>query len=224
MSTKNYYDILGIPTTASRDEVASGYQQAKLAYSPDSPAMYSLLGEDECRAMLTKIEEAFSILHDPKKRVEYNQAHGIQSSYPSSNSDPVSVNLRETLLGENRTATETPVVKEEVKINRLVAQKKFALEYEINEEFEKEIEQATEFTGEFLKKIREYRNVTIQRLSEMTKISKTYLSCIEEENIDKLPAVAYVRGFIFQYAKCLKLPPDLVATSYIYRIKKLKEE
>lgn len=224
MSKKNYYEILEIPSTASRDDVASGYSQVKLAYSPDSPAMYSLLCEDECRTMMAQIEEAYSILHDPKKREEYNLAHDIQNTYPASSSDPVSVNLRDTIVDEARTIPENPQVKDEVSINRLVAQKKFSLDYSIDEEFEKEIEQTTEFSGELLKKIREYRNVTILRLSEMTKISKTYLACIEEENIDKLPAVAYVRGFIFQYAKCLKLPPDLVATSYIYRIKKLKEE
>ncbi len=221
--SKNYYEILGIPTTATQSEIADGYQQAKLAYSPDSPAMYSLLSEDECRAMIVQIEEAYTILFNSKKREEYNNAHGIQNSFTAA-----TIKEKETEpvgpASEEESTLEKPPLKEEVKINRLVAQKKFALDYEIDEEFEKEIEQTTEFTGEFLRKIREYRNVSIPRLSEMTKISKNYLTCIEDENISKLPAVAYIRGFIFQYAKCLKLPPDLVATSYIYRIKKQKEE
>lgn len=222
MSDKNYYEVLGVPTTASRNEIANGYQQAKMAYSPDGTAMYSLLGEDECREILTQIDEAFAILYDQKKREEYNNAHGIQNVFPHQMSVTLQNQISNNGDDDRIYIEEKPKSNEDTKINRLVAQKKFALDYNIDEEFEKEIEQTTEFTGEFLKKIREYRNVTISRLSEMTKISKTYLQCIEEEDISRLPATAYIRGFIFQYAKCLKLPPDLVATSYIYRIKQLK--
>ena len=57
----------------------------------------------------------------------------------------------------------------------------------------------------------------------MTKISKTYLQYIENEDVEKMPAIVYVRGFVYQYAKVLKLNPDLVANSYLQRIKALKE-
>ena len=89
---------------------------------------------------------------------------------------------------------------------------------------EQEIEETEEFSGEFLKKIREYKQVTIPRLADMTKVSKTYLMNIEEEKLDGLPALVYVRGFVYQYAKCLKLNPELVANSYLARIKRSQED
>lgn len=107
-------------------------------------------------------------------------------------------------------------------ISKISASKKFALDYEINQDFDNQIENATEFTGELLKKIREYKNVSLQRMADMTKISKTYITHIENDEYQKLPATAYVRGFVFQYAKCLKLSPELVATSYLHHIKTLK--
>lgn len=107
-------------------------------------------------------------------------------------------------------------------VTKLVTQKRFALDYVINAEFEKEIEDATEFTGDFLRKIREYKSVDLERLSDMTKVSRLYLQAIESEDYDKLPASVYVRGFVFQYAKCLKLKPEVVANSYVARMKKLK--
>jgi cytoskeletal protein RodZ len=61
-------------------------------------------------------------------------------------------------------------------------------------------------------------------MSEMTKVSKTYIKNIEDEDTTRLPAIVYVRGFVYQYAKCLKLNPDLVATSYTYRLKNQKSE
>ena len=107
-------------------------------------------------------------------------------------------------------------------VTKLVTQKRFALDYVINAEFEREIEDATEFTGDFLRKIREYKSVDLDRLSDMTKVSRLYLQGIESEDYDKLPASVYVRGFVFQYAKCLKLKPEVVANSYVARMKKLK--
>lgn len=107
-------------------------------------------------------------------------------------------------------------------VTKLVTQKRFALDYIVNPTFDQEIENATEFTGEFLRKIREYKSVDLERLSDMTKVSKLYLQGIESEDYDKLPAAVYVRGFVFQYAKCLKLKPEVVANSYVARMKKLK--
>ena len=61
-------------------------------------------------------------------------------------------------------------------------------------------------------------------MSDMIKVSKTYIRHIEQEQQERLPAMAYVRGFVYQYAKCLKLTPDLVATSYIHHIKSLNSQ
>ncbi len=107
-------------------------------------------------------------------------------------------------------------------VNKLVTQKRFALDYVVNADFEKEVEETVEFTGDFLRKIREYKNLDLDRLSDMTKVSKMYLQGIELEDFGKLPAPVYVRGFVFQYAKCLKLKPDVVANSFLARMKKLK--
>lgn len=85
---------------------------------------------------------------------------------------------------------------------------------------ENEIKNETEFRGAFLKKIREYRNISLEELCEFTKISKSYLASIETEEFDNLPASVYVRGFIVQVAKALKLPPDKVATGYMSHYKK----
>lgn len=114
--------------------------------------------------------------------------------------------------------------KSSVDIPKVSAYRKFSLDYEVNPEFEQEIENCTEFTGPFLKTIREYKNVSVERMAEMTRISKTYIRNLEEENVEKLPALVYTRGFVYQYAKCLKLNPELVATSFLHHIKKLKAQ
>jgi curved DNA-binding protein CbpA len=218
---KNYYEVLEIPTDASPEEVHQGYIRAKNAYSQDSLALYSLMSKEECDSILDLIEEAYTIISDPNKRKSYDSARGINltvSSAAPERSFGNTVKLDEHILNQRADTTTSS------NMSKKLAKNRFSLDYKKNEEFESEIEQATEYTGDLLKRIREYKGVDIPRLTDMTKVSKTYIRHIEDEEVEKLPALVYVRGFVYQYAKCLKLNPDLVATSYIFRLKKLKGE
>ncbi len=212
---KNYYDILEIPTNASFDEVQRGYLRAKNAYGQDSLALYSLMSKDECESIMNTIEEAYSILSDPSKRREYDEARGFKThdNFP----------LKRKLENVQQKQEATPAPNRE-SMSQIVAKKRFSLDYTQDQEMEQKIENAEEFTGLFLQEIREYKQVDIKRMSDMTKVSKTYLKNIETEEFDKLPALVYVRGFVYQYAKCLKLNPEVVATSYLRRLKTLKGE
>ncbi|EQC45436.1 helix-turn-helix transcriptional regulator [Bacteriovorax sp. Seq25_V] len=209
---KNYYEVLEVSVNANGEEIYQAYTRAKNAYSGDSLALYSLLSQDEATKILELIEEAYNILSDPEKRKQYNNVRGINAD-SSSHSLGVSADQVEEFK-QNKSSGE---------INKIVAKKRYGLDYKEDAEFEKEIEQCEEFTGEFLKRVREYKNVDLVRLAEMTKISKTYLQYIEEEDVAKMPATVYIRGFVYQYAKCLKLNPELVANSFLNRVKKLKE-
>jgi curved DNA-binding protein CbpA len=113
--------------------------------------------------------------------------------------------------------------KSNVKVARFSAMAIYQLDYEVNHDMEAKIENCEVFTGSFLKEIREYKNVSVERLSEMTKISKTHIRNIENEYFEKLPAVVYTRGFIFQIAKSLKLNADLICTSFMHHRKKVLE-
>ncbi len=80
-----------------------------------------------------------------------------------------------------------------------------------------EVQSEQEWRGPFLRKVREARNVPLEELSDYTKISKSYLIAIEEENYARLPAPVYLRGFITQMAKYLRLPHEKVSQAYVAR-------
>ena len=220
--SKNYYEVLEVSTSGSLDDIHSAYLKAKNAYAGDSLALYSLLSKDEADKVLELIEEAYTILSDPIKRQQYNEARGIASE------NDVRLIGRQSMDSSRLEEVSTEEKPEEpqlsdISMKRMIVKNKYALEFEQDAELEKEIEQCEEYTGEFLRKIRKYKNVDVPRLAEMTKISKTYLNYIEDEEVDKLPAPVYTRGFIYQYAKCLKLNPELVCSSYMNRLKSLKQ-
>ncbi|MBD66471.1 MAG: hypothetical protein CME62_14765 [Halobacteriovoraceae bacterium] len=245
---KNYYEILELPTEATLQEIHEAYIRAKNAYSGDSAALYSLMSNDECAKVLEQVEEAYSILGVADKRREYDKARGLnQSQTPEGFNEEImskpdykpQTNLSEMLKDSNSTPNHESVIREnalkeefkykqehssryEASVSKIQAVKKFGLNFEVDNGFEQEIENCSEYTGDFLQKIREYKQVSIERMSEMTKISKTYIRNIEADEFSKLPADVYTRGFVYQYAKCLKLNPDLVATSYIHHLKQLK--
>ncbi|MCE3014125.1 MAG: helix-turn-helix domain-containing protein [Proteobacteria bacterium] len=237
----NYYEVLEVPVGASPQEIERAYIRAKNAYSNDSLAMYSLMTADECHQILNQIEEAYSILGFPEKRREYDRVRGFNSTTKNpfeDNAPPLTPEARpqvkindfidevaikptESVRGEFHYENYGSL-NQEAKVSKVQALKKFSLDYLSEQSMEQKIEQATDFTGAFLKEIREYKNVPMDRLVEMTRISRTHLTAIENDDLKKLPAEVYVRGFVSQLAKVLKLNPDLVATSYIHHIKRLK--
>ncbi len=220
-STKNYYDILEVAEDADGDTIHRGYMRAKNAYTQDSLALYSLMSPDECAKTLELIEEAYSILSNINKRKQYDQARGLNNQGVYGNSKP-NFSADEMTMGHNPQKSYSEG-KSKGSMFKIMANMRYTLDYKVNPDFEKEIEQASDYSGEFLKSIREYKCVEISRMAEMTKISKTYIRYIEDESFDKLPASVYVRGFVYQYAKTLKLNPELVANSFLYRMKQARE-
>lgn len=219
--SKNYYEILEVPTNATSEEIYQGYIRAKNAYGQDSLALYSLMTKEECNQIIELIEEAYTIISDPQKRKQYDEPRGIKSVV----SDHKRIESPENELAEVSRSSRTEESRAtETNMTKIVAKKRFALDFKADHSMEEKIEQTTDFSGEFLREIREYKNVDINRMADMTKVSKTYIRHIEEENLAGLPAPVYVRGFVYQIAKCLKLNPEMVAMSYLNRLKSKQVE
>ncbi len=77
----------------------------------------------------------------------------------------------------------------------------------------------TEFSGALLRAVRESQGTSLEQISERTKVGTNYLRCIEEDDFERLPAAVYVRGFVTEVAKCLRLDPEQVSQSYLRRHK-----
>jgi hypothetical protein len=55
--------------------------------------------------------------------------------------------------------------------------------------------------GDYLRKEREARHLSVQEVAELTKISERYLACIECGEYDQLPPGPYAKGYIAAYAR-----------------------
>ncbi len=61
---KNYYDILGVPKSATEDDIKKAFRKLAHKYHPDKK------GGDEKK--FKEVSEAYSVLSDKKKRAEYD--------------------------------------------------------------------------------------------------------------------------------------------------------
>ncbi|MFX0090782.1 MAG: DnaJ C-terminal domain-containing protein [Candidatus Hodarchaeota archaeon] len=66
---RDYYDILGVPKTASLDEIKKAYRRLALKYHPDRTKDDPKVAEEKFK----EVGEAYSVLNDPEKRKKYDQ-------------------------------------------------------------------------------------------------------------------------------------------------------
>jgi len=69
--------------------------------------------------------------------------------------------------------------------------------------------------GAWLRRERTARQVSIEEIADVTKISKTYLQALEDDRFDILPATVFAKGFLREYAKYVGLDADEVVNSYL---------
>src|SRR5919199_1767548 len=65
MSKRDYYEVLGVPKSASADEIKKAFRRAAVKYHPDKA------GGDE--AKFKEVNEAYEVLKDQQKRQRYDQ-------------------------------------------------------------------------------------------------------------------------------------------------------
>jgi DnaJ-class molecular chaperone len=70
----NYYELLNVERTASKEEIWEAYQTALSTYHPGSLASYSLVTEEERAMIMGRIQEAYQTLRDPDRRKAYDLA------------------------------------------------------------------------------------------------------------------------------------------------------
>ncbi len=72
-------------------------------------------------------------------------------------------------------------------------------------------------TGEFLQQVRRGMEISLQDIADRTKIGISALRYIEADNIDRLPARVYLKGYLNQICRLLHLPTPQIPERYLER-------
>jgi Uncharacterized protein conserved in bacteria len=189
----NYYEMLDVKPDATALEIRSAYNSALQMYQSDSLVSYSLFSLKERKEILALLEKAYFTLINEKERDLYDNELirlGIIDSTERNQAvkKPVSIfdiNRQSDVSGMLK--THNAELKAKVSQNQRI----------------REILSQQEISGTDLKAIRNELGVTIEKVHQETKIRIDYLNNIEENNVEKLPAAVFLKGFIKAYLKCL---------------------
>lgn len=233
LADQTFYEILEVASDATQQEIHAAYHRARSTYSPESPALYSMFTREEARDLMNLIEEAFSILSNQSKRKDYDRRLIRQLSptktlhHGPANAGP---DLPDFKIPEGdipATAAQRPPKPDSQQPQRRVTSNsmpekipdgfgktRFSV-YQKDPNFENELQQTRVFDGTFLQKVRLYKKVNLDQLSQETRISRAYLNSLELNEYKALPAPVFTRGFVIQVARILGLNEKLVADSYM---------
>jgi flagellar biosynthesis protein FlhG len=192
---QTYYEILETEPGVSDEEIRRAYRTVKDNYASGSSVIAGLYDDHELAALHARINAAHDTLFAPDRRRLYDLA--LPEADLARAVRAAAQVVRPPAAGAGGGGGAGPEDRPEAP--------------------EPVIDAKAEITGALLKKVRESRGLELNDISQRTKISERYLRALEEEQFTDMPAAVYVRGYVTEYARALRLDPQRIAESYLAR-------
>jgi flagellar biosynthesis protein FlhG len=191
---QTYYEILETEPGVSDEEVRRAYRAIKDIYASGSLVISGLYEEHELGDLHARVNAAHDTLFAPDRRRLYELA------LPEA--DLARAVRAAASAGRRTPAPLGGAAEERIETSEIV------------------IDPDAEVTGELLRKVRQTRGIELGDISQRTKISERYLRAIEDERFSDMPAAVYVRGYVMEYARALRMDAHRVTESYLARYRK----
>jgi DnaJ-class molecular chaperone len=203
----DYYEILNLPGDASPKEIENAYLLAIATYHQESLASYGVLLDEERAVILNKVEAAFQTLGTPEKRKAYDslvrdgQLEFRQKAFFRKSTQPLLIEdaSEEDGLWDRIKSVVAPV--------RLRRENRAAGENGNGEDWQGRSEDFY-YYGEYLKKIRERKGLSLEEVANQCGVDPAELKSLEEGIPDPHANGEKGREVLICYAKCLGLNPD----------------
>jgi flagellar biosynthesis protein FlhG len=192
---QTHYEILETEPGVSDEEVRRAYRALKEIYATGSPVVAGLYDDHELAELHARANAAHDTLFAPERRRLYDLslpeadlARAVRAAAQSGRRPGLPPAPQAPSQGDGGQDAPEPV-----------------------------IELGDEVTGASLRKIREARGVELADIAQRTKISERHLRAIEEDRFADMPAAVYVRGYVLEYARSLRIDAQRAAESYLRR-------
>jgi flagellar biosynthesis protein FlhG len=192
---QSLYEVLEIGPGASDEEIRRAVKRSRDIFARDSMVVAGLFAQERLELVQRRIDEAHDTLLDADRRREYDLAL-FPDGIPSraTPTPPSGLSARQD---ETPPPIEIP---------------------------EPEIRADTEFTGDLLRRVREARQIGIVEIAQRTKINAQHLRSIEDERWSEMPAPVYLRGWLVEYARILRLDVPQVTRTFLERYRKARRD
>jgi curved DNA-binding protein CbpA len=207
LKEQNFYELLGVQFNASSFEINRAYKEMCQLYHEDSIASYSFFSREDREAILAKLEEAYSTLINEEKRSQYDQKlidSGVFNEEMQSQDERKTLGLR----SDSRHPTNYTILEIRNELKAMVSSNVMI----------QEILNHDGLMGKDLKKIRDELGISLEAISDMTKIRIAFLRAIEDEELDKVPSRMFLKSFLRAYAESMGLDAANVVSRYLKRM------
>lgn len=185
---QTHYEILETEPGVSDEEVRRAYRTLKETYAQNSPVIAGLYDDQELAELHARANAAHETLFAPERRRLYDLALP-EADLARAVRAAAQIGRRPGLP----TAADRPDAPEPA------------------------VEISEEITGPVLRRIRESRGLELAEIAQRTKISERHLRSIEDERFGDMPAAVYVRGYVTEYARTLRIDAQRAAENYLRR-------
>ena len=210
----NYYEMLNVKPDAAFFEIRHAYNAALQMYQADSMISHSIFSQEERKQILSFVEKAYLTLISEKERQIYD-GELIQKGVITVTKWKVSPKKPISIFDINRNLGIKSVPKSNNELREKIVQNKRIAE----------IIAQDKISGSDLKEIRNKLDVPVDKIASETKISSYYIKNIEEDNISRLPAPVFLKGFIKAYLKSLCLEPvDNISNKYMSTLARIEKD
>lgn len=218
LDSLNPYEVLDVDPRSTIAEIKRAFQIALKTYGPGHMATCGLFTEEQREEILNKVQEAYNILMDPERRRQWDDILRQKGLYPQQDETKPSLKMGPAeILPRGVTSMRTiPKPPKEEDLSR-----KEEIESMVKEILQQAMERR-EWTGAIFRKIREIRGLSLEDVAQKTKIGRGHIRSIEEDAYTFLPPDVYVKGFLTQIAKVLKVDPELVVPPLMERIRRTR--
>jgi len=210
----NYYEMLDVKPNAAPFEIRHAYNTALHVYESGSLASYSFFPEAERRNILSLIEKAYQTLINDQARKDYNEMLISRGELDA---------VEEAAPADKKTVAIFDVSRSPAVKSYMTGKEALKNKIRQSQSIGKILVQ-NELCGADLKKIRTELDVPVEQIAQESKIRVDHLRNMEEDNMARLPAAVFLKGFVKSYLQCLCLEPvDELAVRYMNNIARLSK-
>ena len=200
----DFYEILDVRLDATEEDIRNAYILAVATYHEDALASYGVLSVEERRVMLDRIEKAFETLGDARARQDYDTL--ILPSRPEYQRRAYFRNSTERLEIEDAQVKEKLWDRLRSSLLPFRHRKKTGdCGNGNNHQDYRALQRSRYFYGEFLRRVREERGVSLESMAQSCQMSPEELRALEDEDYGGLADRREIYRRLRQYARCLGL-------------------
>jgi len=206
----NFYELLDLGPSAEKEEVENAFRVAIRTYGSDSLAVYSVLSEEQRGRLLARIEQAYAVLSDDSRRGKYDRQLGLAGS-------PTQVAPKRSSAGKSdsdfeRTGSIWDRVRQVIPAKEKLGARVSRI-LKTRNAGQKQSQMAIS-SGQYLASVRKMRGISLEEISQKTKIKVRYLRAFEQEDYESLPSGVYKRYILKALAEAIDLDPEAVADDF----------